>query len=500
MSNPVSQAVAADIAATRASADKPSKVAPLLAGLHSLGLGVFSLFGLTDRDPVASETPDHISILTKKRMRRDAQIRLGMKALKAPLRQVDRFYVESDKPEMSDLVETVFRPLLPELLRICCNALDFGFQAAEIQWSVQNVRVHEGARRGANPKSGGASSVKTYSGLYVPVCFRDIDPEQVDIQVTKRGEYAGIKIGNVKLSPGQTMLATYQREFGNLYGESYLDAAHTPYQYASIIRKLWGRFLEKFAMGTFVGKAPPEEIADAAGNRQNPVEWLNTVLLNARGGGAVTLPAQYDQNGNAMWDATLSESSREGRAFAEAIQFFEALKLRAILVPERVLTQDVLTGSHSMAESHAEIFFTILDQITDEVILDPINSQLVRPFLELNFGPEAVSGTRFLARQVSREVRSLLFRIVEKALDIPVRMQDGRQYSLAALIDPINVLEQLSIPHRTLDEAAVEPVELPFGDEDDDAEGMGEGSERAAGRAGEGSGGSSSEAGPGAEA
>ena len=299
---------------------------------------------------LATFTPEFISLADKKQMRRDAIIALGLTALKAPLMNANRYYLQGGDDRARALVQAVLMPHLNRLLEKVLLALDFGFQAIEIAWKVDAVaHIDDDGRK------------FTFRSVYVPDGFLDLDPEKVEILVDKRtGRYAGVEHNVQRLGVLNTLLATYQDEFGNLYGNSVLDPAWVFWKYAAIIRKLWGRFMERFALGSYVGFAPAETREDENGNKQNPVKVLSALLANLLGAGVTGLPFEPDpQSGRNMWDVKLLESTREGRTFAEAMSYFESAKLRAILVPERVLTQDTAVGSHSMAESHSETFFVM---------------------------------------------------------------------------------------------------------------------------------------------
>ena len=404
-----------------------------------------TLFPINGRE-LAAFTPEHISLSDLRQMRRDPMIALGLSALTAPLMNASRYYLQGGDDAVRAFLEATVMPHLSMLLEKILQALSFGFQAIELSWRVDDVVAEDdnGGRR-------------RFRSKYVPDCFVDIDPERVTIVVDERtGEYRGVRFDDVPLPPERVLLATYQAEFGNLYGQSLLDPAWIPWKYSAVIRKLWGRFLERFAMGSFVGVAPAEPREDSAGNRQDPVRYLGTLLSNLLGAGVTALPYEPDpQTGRNMWDVRLLESSREGRAFVEAVTYFEAAKLRAILVPERVLTQDTAVGSHSMAESHSETFFVMLDRILDSLIMRVLNGQLLPLVTRINFGP-GVRVPRMQAPRMSREMRSMMFDLLKAGLDAPIDLQDGRRFTPLSLINLPALLERLNVPSRRIDDAAIE--------------------------------------------
>ena len=453
MTDSVSVDIAADDAARKASVGKPSVVAPLQVPGYQPSMFTFA----GSSESMAAFTPAVVSMADRKSMRRDPQIVLGLAAFRAPLKNIARYYIEGRDPEIARAARAAFENTLPAFIGASLESVEFGFSFSEVLWEHANIDIQapQDAHKGAEMRK-----------LYRPLVPRSVDPERVELLVDTSGAFVGATVGatqgvvagtsQVPMIPaGQSYLVTYRGDWGNLYGESILDPAYVPWKYSAVIRKLWGRFLEKFAMGIFLGRVPEAYRTDADGNRQDLIGFMNAILSNVRGAGAVTLPYETDANGKPSFDVQMLETSREGRAFSEAVTFFEAQKLRAILVPERTVTQDTLTGSHSMASAHADLFLLMLDEVMDEQILQPFSDQILVPWTRLNYGPTAAP-PRLRASRLSREARSMMFEVLKAAIAAPIRTQDGKVYTPAALIDLPRMLEQLSIPHRSVEETATE--------------------------------------------
>jgi hypothetical protein len=70
--------------------------------------------------------------------------------------------------------------------------------------------------------------------------------------------------------------------------------------------------------------------------------------------------------------------------FERALQFKDTQKLRALLVPERALTQDVAVGSNSMADTHAGFLRQAQQQVASWM-LDAISTYVLPRLLAFNF-------------------------------------------------------------------------------------------------------------------
>ena len=74
-------------------------------------------------------------------IRRDDQVRLGLKVIKAPLFNAD-VWVEADDPAVKALAtEVSVNRLLRNLMRSSLLSFDFGFSPHEVNWEVGDISV-----------------------------------------------------------------------------------------------------------------------------------------------------------------------------------------------------------------------------------------------------------------------------------------------------------------------------------------------------------------------
>jgi hypothetical protein len=103
----------------------------------------------------------------------------------------------------------------------------------------------------------------------------------------------------------------------------------------------------------------------------------------------VTLPYEETKDGRSnKWDVAYLHDEKRGTMFTDAIVHLETQILRGLLVPERVVTQDISTGSYSMAATHAEAFLLSQEGLTT-AMEDAVNEQLIPPLVEFNFKPKS---------------------------------------------------------------------------------------------------------------
>ncbi len=398
-------------------------------------------------------TPSNVPHWVRKLMRRDPQIALGLIAFKAPFFGIE-YRVEGSTPEIRAFVQKTLlerREVFEKLLWSVLNAIDFGFQAHELLWRIEDVTVDEDGP--------GGLPERTFFRAYTLREFKDLDPERVELVTDRQtGRLAGIRVdGSVYLPSDKVLLATHQAEHQNWWGESALDRAYHPWYWVNHLYLYMTRYLEQKGNPPLIGRAPYENrTSEDGGPPRNCLDLLGAELATLRGGGNATIPHEVDAKGHQRWDISELTHSARLDQFLPAIQHLEDLKLRAMLVPERIVTQQSTVGSFGMSETHLDVFFSNLEVIKRFLILGTLNAGPVQLLVRNNFGAKAPV-PRLAASELSRQSKALLADIVKQALLIPRTLDDGRVYSTASIIDDIRALEALNIPHRRPQDVAVAP-------------------------------------------
>jgi len=370
--------------------------------------------------------PGAVPVRILKKMRVDAQIALGLSAVKAPVTGVS-WWAASRNEEAARFVEAALSPVWTQILRTSLASVDFGFQAAEKVWEVRDVEYDFAGgrrlRRGAVIRK-----------------LRDLDPEGVTITVDDRGDFAGVRTGESFIPAEKSFVMTLEKEWGNLYGRGRLEAAYEPWYWGSVMYMFANRYFERKGDPAIIGRAPAEERTDAEGNRVRTLDEAARVISSLRSGGTAVFPDERDESGNLRWAFEYLVDDKRADMFIAYIEHLQVMKLRAILVPERMMTQDSSTGSYAMASEHTETFLRNEEGLLSEII-EHVNRYIVRPLVEFNFG--AGVEVRIETGGVRRKNEALLKEILFKVIDA----EGSGKSRTAEMVDAVKLLEQLNVAH-----------------------------------------------------
>jgi hypothetical protein len=234
---------------------------------------------------------------------------------------------------------------------------------------------------------------------------------------------------------------TLGKEWGNLYGQSRLEPAYEPWYWASVMYLFANRYFERKGDPAIIGRAPAEERIDSEGNRVRTLDEAARVISSLRSGGTAVFPDERDDSGNQRWSFEYLVDDKRADMFISYIEHLQVMKLRAILVPERTMTQDASAGSYAMASEHTETFLRNEETLLSEIV-EHVNRYIVRPLVEFNFGPGV--DARIETGGVRRKNESLLKDILFKVIDA----EAAGKSRTAEIVDAVKVLEQLNVARR----------------------------------------------------
>ena len=398
-------------------------------------------------------SPYAVSIGTRKRMRLDPQIRLALAAIKAPVIGLS-WRAESVDGSLARFVESALRPLWRALVRSALNAVDFGFQAHEKVWHLADVEVEE-------TTDGGGTGLRTYGSAVTYRKLKDLDPTSVVILADEMGNFAGFRqlSTDVVVPAEKSFVVTVEKEWGDLYGTSRLDAAYEPWYWCRVMYASCNRYFERKGDPPIKGHAPAEIRLDEDGNEVNSLDEANSVIQSLRAGGTAVFPDERDEQGHPRWDFEFLLDDKRAEMFLDYIQHLEVMKLRAMLVPERVLTQEGATGSYALAQEHTDTFLRSEELLIQE-LLDHINRYLVPQLVFYNFGP-AAPPVRITTSGLSRSNRELMKELLLRVLDAEQAARAGDRPDLASVIDTVKLLEELNLPVKEGSQVGQSQVQRP---------------------------------------
>ncbi len=387
--------------------------------------------------------PDDIPLTTYDKMRWDGQLRLGLSTIKLPIMSRD-FWVECEDKDIKVFTNQVMKKIWRPLIKSILTALDFGFATHEKVWApVENYHVQDKKEE-----------VDYVRDMIIYKTIKDLSPATITLDYTEKMKFKGFYQN--KKQPGKEVFVqkekafvfTHDKEWGNLYGWSRLKSAY-PYWFTYWVLDAWHqRWLQKRGVPPIIVKYPQGQ-SQTATSGSSPSMTDNRELAENAGKSlqpdtVVTIPSdtvETPTGKKGIWDiSTLDDKTRIG-AFVEAKEALNVNKLRAILVPERAVTQDTTVGSLGVSSQHVWILMESLKGLIGD-IADHINEFILPQLVYMNFGENAPHATLFI-EEIGRELTASLFEVylnmvaagkahpgvskMEEILNIPSETEDEKK-------------------------------------------------------------------------
>ncbi|MBX3110539.1 MAG: DUF935 family protein [Fimbriimonadaceae bacterium] len=264
----------------------------------------------------------------------------------------------------ADFVRTMFEQMDGSPLSILDNAM----QAFVNGWSVQEL-------------------VYALDGRHIVLkAVRSKDPENFGLEVDAFGAVTGL----VLRTPGEPVrhldtekfvVFTNRPTYADPRGTSDLGAAYRHWRAKQDLLSAWKLHLSRFAMPTVLGKyqrgLPREEqeaVAEALRNLQDNV--------------SVVFPSEIDIS-------TLGGDPSASTGFQEAVEFHNREIARAILGQTLTTDEGRRVGSLALGKVHLQVLLLQTEALRKELADRVMTEQVVRPLVELNFGPGPVPRFEF---------------------------------------------------------------------------------------------------------
>ncbi|WP_457571297.1 DUF935 domain-containing protein [Desulfovulcanus sp.] len=204
-----------------------------------------------------------------------------------------------------------------------------------------------------------------------------------------------------ELIPGKWIVHFHPAKSGSPYRAALYRILAWLYLFRNYDLKAWVQFLETFGIPLRIGKYPP-------GSTEKEQDILLEAVTNIATDAAVIIP-----DGMAI-DVLNVVRSAAGNPHKTLMDWSEKEISKAILGATLTSTVDG-KGSYAAANVHNEVRLDILEADT-ELIAGSINQHLIRPLVQLNFGPDAP--VPYLQFDIPRpDKRELDAEIVSKLID-----------------------------------------------------------------------------------
>lgn len=376
------------------------------------------------------------SFETYRAMRTDPTIALARAAAFAPIFTAPwTFKADDDAPdEWVKLVSGVMMRLRDKYLNDAVRALDYGFQAFEKVWEIDD------------------------DGAFVIRKLKPLVPDFTEPLLTaETGEFVGLIANGVQLGTEKCAWITYDSEAGDPYGRS---------RHENIRRWAWKPWMDmckrinaysdkgagivpimhypvgtsQSADGTVTDNSVLAAQAITAIATQHGITIPNQLqawaedILRGGGVGGETLKELL------AWRLTFLEAAvGHGSEMLEVLKHYDAMKLRGWLVPERSVTEGQF-GTKAEAGVHGDMGMAF-GYSTAEDIIRQTNEQVVDQLLAVNFGPSAKGKVRIVLGQITDEDRAFFRDLFKTILTNP-----NNSDLLSAWVDVDSALDVAAIP------------------------------------------------------
>lgn len=406
-------------------------------------------------------TGSKVSIRFKKSMRGDPPIALGLKTLKAPIRNVES-WVDGGKKEVAAFCEEIIKIHQSDLCRKSLRAIEYGWQVCEWVWQRQTIRVDNKRLK----------VKRTFRDALVPVRFLDLDPQHIEPVIEEKyGTFAGvIPSGQMLEDPKRRLIPRHKLfytandpEYGDPRGRSVLDDAYQVYYWCQIAHLMAARYFESRAIPNPVIRCPAGEIPDpATGQRRLSMAIALAAGENLRHGKPAVLPSDINTEARLYeWTMELLQADKRGDEFRDYIAFLNDLKMMAIGIPPKVLLQGSSVGTYAETREITSTWTDTQETLLNDLWVEPVNNQLIPMLVALNFGPEEEQ-PRFETEGFKKTDQALIARAFEKMLEVKHRINSGPggksvDASLYEMLDPVKLARSARLALKPLDELEVAP-------------------------------------------
>lgn len=314
--------------------------------------------------PVAGSLPD----ATYAAMESDSMVQTALTVKRlGVLASTGRVVPASDSPAArrnADFVTEAFARMEGSAQSILASAMD----AFSRGWSIQEV-------------------LYAYEdGHWWLAATRAKDPAVFGINVTPFGEIESLRLeipGEpvLDLPRSKFIVYRYRAGYDRIKGRSDLDAAYPHYLAKTSLLSAWKLHLARFASPTMLGKFGPGASPSDRDSVLSALENLATTTT-------IIYPDDFDIS-------AVNPQTGASQGFMEAIEFHNREIARSILGQTLTTDEGRRVGSLALGRVHLQVLVLQLDAIRKELADRVLTEQVIRPLVELNFGPGEIPSFEF---------------------------------------------------------------------------------------------------------
>lgn len=332
--------------------------------------------------------PDNISLDTYREMiRNDETVASASEYIKMSAMARLGEYQNEDE-EIQDFVRENLRNIEGSWMSAVSeimSAYDYGFSTTEKLYRYRDKKVW-------------LRGLQTLIPTTVSLDYHREGPDKNKLKTIWQHHHAGHE---VEIPVDKVVHFPFNGAFGNHYGESRLKAAYPNWYIKKRLVKAGGIAMERFGTPLAIGNTEsttPITVGGTSGTQMSPVQALakNLDCLGSRGsmatGGKTTVTIHYPPPGC-------------GESILNQIAYHNKMIYRALGLPSLIADHGD-TGSYSLGKQHYKLFTLILEKLLYE-LCEVLISQLIRPLIELNFGPQEHYGEFAIESFDTEEAKAL---------------------------------------------------------------------------------------------
>ena len=413
------------------------------------------LFSSAGKLSPAEYNPETIDVDTFTLMKTDPQLAVGLAIIKLPLLALN-WRVVCDDENIAKTTEWALKRIWRDLLKTSLTAVEYGFSSHEKVWERATVKVSITDEKGKEKiyHNGDLVYYKKIKPHHPASIKMKFDDKQNLIEIIQAGEAYD---EDVHLPLRKSFLFTNDKEFGNPFGVSRLKNAYKIWYWKELLYQFMMQYFERRGTPPVVATAPPGRSTDSSGTEVDNLELALMLGSSLISSSIAAIPFQSDRDGREnMWSLDLLKDDARGIMFVDAIKHLDARCLRALYVPENVLTQEG-GGGYSSSSVHADLFLMSEKGLIAD-LEEAIDSQIIVPFVEANYPPNKIKPCNVKLDPLDWNRKIALKEIFSEMLrNIDTQVQMGVPPKIVPNVE--KVAEILEIPIETWEEATGVSIE-----------------------------------------
>jgi phage gp29-like protein len=231
------------------------------------------------------------------------------------------------------------------------TALDYGFSVTEKVWTERDGKI-------------------------VLQALKTRHPHEWELQTDEYGNLTGLRQVNRDYPKDKFVVYTHEREFGNWYGHSDLNAAYRPWWTKKNAYQWMAMLLERMGIPPIFALYNPEDYQGAQ------TSAINQMLRNLQAATVGSVP-RPNADSLEMWAPELA--GQVSTVFIPAFEMFNKDISRALLMPGLIgMTDDSQQGSLARSEVHFDVFMLVLEFLRRDM-QELMREHVVELMMALNF-------------------------------------------------------------------------------------------------------------------